>query len=79
MRFKAVAKTFQRVNNFCSTGRHKSWSIPVMRRNGKSRKLNAKLTAELRRQTLQLPKHIRENIRHPLLRLAWYAELHPTT
>jgi hypothetical protein len=26
----------------------------------------------------QLPKYIRENIRHPLLRLGWFAELNDT-
>jgi hypothetical protein len=30
------------------------------------------------RGALQLPKHIRENIRHPLLRLGWLAEINGT-
>ncbi|MGZ8900472.1 MAG: hypothetical protein ACXW3Z_10285, partial [Limisphaerales bacterium] len=27
--------------------------------------------------TKSLPRHIRDNIHHPLLRLAWFTELHP--
>lgn len=45
-----------------------------MKRN-KSTKLSRKLKLEIRAAALHLPKHIRDNIRHPLLRLAWFAEL----
>jgi len=45
-----------------------------MKRN-KSKKLSPKLKFEIRAAALHLPKHIRDNIRHPLLRLAWFAEL----
>ena len=44
-----------------------------MKRN-KSKKLSPKLKFEIRAAALHLPKHIRDNIRHPLLRLAWFAE-----
>ncbi len=45
-----------------------------MKRN-KSKKLSAGLKFEIRAAALHLPKHIRDNIRHPLLRLAWFTEL----
>jgi len=38
-------------------------------------KISPKLKFEIRAAALHLPKHIRDNIRHPLLRLAWFAEL----
>jgi hypothetical protein len=41
----------------------------------KSKKPGAKVKFEIRSAPLRLPKHIRDNIRHPLLRLAWFAEL----
>lgn len=44
-------------------------------RRKRSKKPSAKLKFEIRSAALQLPKHIRENITHPLLRLAWLAEL----
>ena len=54
--------------------RHETWSMEGMKRN-KSTKLSRKLKLEIRAAALHLPKHIRDNIRHPLLRLAWFAEL----
>ena len=50
-----------------------------MRRTAKSKKSDPKLKLVIRHQPLHLPKHIRDNIRHPLLRLAWFAELNSTT
>jgi hypothetical protein len=44
-------------------------------RRKRSKKPSPKLKLEIRSAALQLPKHIRDNITHPLLRLAWFAEL----
>lgn len=46
-----------------------------MRRHAKAKKSVPKTRSAIRQQPLQLPKYIRDNIRHPLLRLAWFAEL----
>jgi len=40
----------------------------------KAKKKTPRLEIQIR-GALQLPKHIRENIRHPLLRLGWLAEI----
>jgi hypothetical protein len=45
-----------------------------MRRTGKTKKPTPKVEFEVH-GALQLPRHIRENIRHPLLRLGWFTEL----
>jgi len=47
----------------------------VMRRGAKLKKSN-RSTKPARGRALPLPKYIRDNIQHPLLRLAWMAELH---
>ena len=44
-------------------------------RGKKFKRTRGKLKFEIRAAALHLPKHIRDNIRHPLLRLAWFAEL----
>ena len=44
-------------------------------RGKRSKKPSAKAKFVIRRAALHLPKHIRDNITHPLLRLAWFAEL----
>jgi hypothetical protein len=46
-----------------------------MRRHAKSKKSVPKTKSVIRHQPLHLPKYIRDNIRHPLLRMAWFAEL----
>ena len=66
------------MNNFFSTFGINTGLLPIMRRTAKSKKTDPKLKLVIRDQPLHLPKHIRDNIRHPLLRLAWFQELHPT-
>jgi hypothetical protein len=48
-------------------------------RRKRSKKPSQKLNFKIRSVALQLPKHIRDNITHPLLRLAWLAELNSSS
>jgi hypothetical protein len=45
-----------------------------MRRGAKVKKSSRNVNLPIR-GAVQLPKYIRDNIRHPLLRLGWFTEL----